>query len=82
MENDGLSYTSDSFNFWRLTFATSTLHLLFVPPFWVSYFPFRPSLSQRTSGDLKPVPLGDDALVNFHFDFAVDPVDLRALFQC
>lgn len=63
MKNDGLSYTLDSFNFWRLTFVTSALHLLFVPLFWVLYFLFLPSLSQCTNGDLKPVPLGDDALL-------------------
>lgn len=65
----------------NLRYIDST-SLLFVPPFWVSYFPFRPSLSQCTSGDLKPVPLGEDPLANFHFDFAVGPVDPRALFQC
>lgn len=30
MKNDGLSYTLDSFNFWRLTLVTSTLHLFYL----------------------------------------------------
>lgn len=64
MKNDGLSYTLDSFNFWRLTFVTSALHLFYLFHFfWVLYFPFPPSLSQCISGDLKPIPLGDDALL-------------------
>lgn len=85
MKNDGLSYTLDSFNFWRLNISYTDSALLFylfhLFGFCTSNF-CHLSFSQCTSGNLKLVPLGDEAFVNFHFDFAVGPVDLCALFQC
>lgn len=39
MKNDGLRYTLDRFNFWRLISYTDS-PLSFVPPFWVLYLHF------------------------------------------
>lgn len=69
--------------FGDLTLVTLTQLSSFICSTFLGFvLKFLPSLSQCTSGNLKLVPLGGEAFCNFHFDFAVDPVDLRALFEC